>query len=125
MISVDELHALDAAYVAGCAVSAWHKVARERDLATAGTTATAKLGRDGITWDVKLHVLTTEGDAEGAVNRLDDLLGELHAVINVRAEGALPDLDDEAEEEGDACGGSEGNSHDAAGDQQDYARDDK
>jgi hypothetical protein len=125
-ISVDELHALDAAYVAGCAVSAWQKVARERDLATAGTTATAKLDRDGITWDITLHVLTTEGDAEDTVDRLDDLLGELRAPVDVWAVGALPDIDDDAEEEErDASNADEGNSHDAAGDQQDDARDDK
>jgi hypothetical protein len=91
-ITVEELHALDAAYVAGCALVAWQQVARERDLATAGTTATAKLDQDedGITWDITLHVLTSERDAEDAVDRLDDLLGDLRVPLDVWAESALP-----------------------------------
>ena len=90
-IGVEELHALDAAYVAGCAVSAWAEVARERQFSPAGATATAKLSEDGITW--LIHVLTTQRDAEDAHARLQDLLGELRAPIDIWVEVALPEDD--------------------------------
>jgi hypothetical protein len=110
MISVHELHALDAAYVAGRALAAWLKVADERDLAFAGTKATARLQSDGITWDITLDVPTTEGEAEDAYERLSELLSALRVPVQVCAYGALPDTD--AGEGHEATDGRQDGTHD-------------
>jgi hypothetical protein len=77
-LSVEELHALDARYVAECALWAWFD-----DGVDLPRTVTAELDSDGITWLITLHVPASEGNASIAMARVAAVLKELRVPFEV------------------------------------------